>query len=178
MALLKVYNGASWDVAVAKVWDGAAWVEKCSFYDGADWQELYASTTYALNNVTNTAFNFGANAYSYWKADNNGNCYTKDNSGSWNQVQSSTDWVRPSTEAPGSSQIRHTAETGDTSWGVPPGALNAWLALSTDRSFYCYDSAPLFGIKEVVFTVELDGTGSSSADDTATITLRADREDF
>jgi len=41
MAVLKVYNGSTWDVAIGKVYDGAAWVEKMNFYDGSVQVPLY-----------------------------------------------------------------------------------------------------------------------------------------
>jgi len=48
MATLKVYNGSSWDVAVAKTWDGSAWEDQMKFHDGTSWVELYPALAVSL----------------------------------------------------------------------------------------------------------------------------------
>ena len=65
MAALKIYNGSSWVTAVAKTYNGSAWEDQMKFYDGAAWQELYASgpvVSATVNGRTN--FLLGGSCYS------------------------------------------------------------------------------------------------------------------
>ena len=41
MAVVKVYNGSTWDTCSMKVWTGSEWVDKAHYRDTSDWEALY-----------------------------------------------------------------------------------------------------------------------------------------
>lgn len=80
MALLKVYNGASWDTAVGKVYDGAAWEDKMNFYNGSAQVELYPTgitmTIYHFSPLTTwTTYWGGTSSYAGWGYDGGNDYY-------------------------------------------------------------------------------------------------------
>jgi hypothetical protein len=85
MAVLKVYNGSSWDVAIGKTYDGSSWVAKMEFYDGSAFVPLYASgpTVITTNIQSNsTSRNIGV-CVCYVKIDSDGDFYKSDETGSY-----------------------------------------------------------------------------------------------
>lgn len=132
--------------------------------------------TVTLSGETVTAFNFGANATAHFKVDNDGNMYERTNSGSWSQIDSSTDWVRPTSSAPGSYRTMYDSETGDTGFLVAWGFSGTYYAVSTDREMYTYDNTSVAGGKSVTCDFHIDDGSTEQA--TASYTMTADREDF
>ncbi len=59
MAVLKVYNGSTWDTAVGKTYNGATWEEKMQFYNGTAFVELYPTLEISplASGVTNSSIN-------------------------------------------------------------------------------------------------------------------------
>lgn len=106
------------------------------------------------------------------KVDNNGNIYESEDTGSvnWVQIDTSTDWVRPTSSAPGTYQVRFTNATN-----TPTSATateDTWHSLSSG-DFIIYNSRTFAGIKSTSFTIEIrQGTGSVL--DSATYTLTAE----
>lgn len=110
------------------------------------------STSISVTNPTD--------AYARIKIDNDGNVYESADTGSasWVQVDSSTDWVRPASSAPGTYQVRFTSATNTPTSST--AAEDTWYALS-GGDFIIYNSRTIVGIKSTTFTIEIrQGTGS------------------
>ena len=129
-----------------------------------------------LDGHTNTAFRFGANALAYFKVDGDGNMYMKDNVGSYTQIDSTADWVRPTTSAPGTYRTMFDSITGDTAFRVGWGFASTYYALTTDREMYVYDNTSASGGKTITMDYHIDDGTTEQA--TGVYTLTADREDF
>lgn len=130
-----------------------------------------------LSGGTNIAFNFMANAVATFKVDNDGKMYSRDNGGSYGQIATATDWVRPATEAPGLYEVRYSNATGDTADISATAAEDQWQALSTgDFVINVTDTTPLPALKSASFTLEIRLDGGPLLD-SASYTLTADRED-
>ena len=127
-----------------------------------------------LSGESFTAFNIGADATAHFRVAANGNLYKKANEGSWVQFDTTDDWVRPASGAPGPFRVRHTDEVGDafTSWGVS----GTYYALTSNRDMFIVDSTPTAPTKSVTMTWEIDDGADSQ--DTGTFTMTADRDDF
>lgn len=130
-----------------------------------------------LSGGTYNAGNMGADAYSYFIVDQNGNTYKRANNDTPIQVNTTDDWIRPTSEAPGTYQVRVTNVTGDLSFWSSTSAEDAWYTLSTSDWFvWVWDSTIGFGGKSITFDVEIrKGTGPTLA--STSYTLSADRED-
>ena len=129
-----------------------------------------------LDGHINAAFRFGANALAYFKVDGDGNMYQKDNVGSYTQIDSTADWVRPTTSAPGSYRVMFDNLTGDTAFRVGWGFASTYYALTTDREMYVFDNTTSGGGKTITMDYNIDDGTTEQA--SASYTLSADREDF
>ncbi|KKK56316.1 hypothetical protein LCGC14_3065760, partial [marine sediment metagenome] len=93
MAVLKVYNGASWGVAIGKTYNGAAWEDKMKFYDGSAFQDLYPASGPTVSAQANGAnnFRFAANCYAGVQFRVDGTEWECLNTGVWSSPQG--DWL-------------------------------------------------------------------------------------
>jgi hypothetical protein len=130
-----------------------------------------------LSGETSSAFKFGSNATAELKCDNDGNIYKRQNGGTWNQVDTGTDWVRPAASAPGSYRCMFDTLTGDTSFHVGWGTSGTYYALTSDRWMYTYDNTPTGGGKSCTCHWHIDDGTTEQAGDVS-YTMTADREDF
>ena len=114
----------------------------------------------------------GVDAYARVKVDNDGNMYKSEDTGSanWAQIDSVSNWLRPTSSAPGTYQVRFTSATN-----TPTSATvteDTWHALS-GGDFIIYNSyTGLNGSKETTFTIEIR-LGTGSVLDSASYTLSA-----
>lgn len=145
---------------------------------GGVWKQVWAGVAYALSGHTGNAFSFGSNATAYYKVSFNGNCYRQSNNNAQVQINTATNWVRPTSAAPGSSRVQYHSLTGDTGNFVGWGLASTYYALTSTRQCYVYDSSPTAGGRSCTFTAVLDALGDASDTYAASITLSADREDF
>jgi len=84
-----------------------------------------------LSGETVWAIQFGGgNADAHLIIDNDGNVYKRSNFGTYTQVDSSTDWVRPTTSSPGLYEVRFTGLTGSALF-TSTAAEDAWHSLSS-----------------------------------------------
>lgn len=179
MGAPKVYNGTSWVPCSFKQYRGSVWEERPAIYDGSDWVGLYDKVpeVVTLSGGTNTAnaFNAQARAEIQWQV--NGNVYYEDNSGPDIQVNTATDWVRPTTYA-NQYQIRYTHSGAPiTQFGATAGN-GVWWPLSNGTFFiWVVTTGTGFDTKSETVTIEIrKGTGPVLA--SALYTVIADREDF
>ena len=135
-----------------------------------------ASDTVTLSGENSIAFKFNANATAYLKVDNDGNMYKKANAAAYSQIDASTDWVRPTSSAPGSYRTMYDSATGDTSYLTAWGTSGTYYALTSDREMSVYDDTSAGGGQSVTCDFHIDDGTTEQA--TASYTLTADREDF
>lgn len=83
--------------------------------------------------------------------------------GSYVQIDTSTDWVRPVAAASGTFEVKFTLSSGDT----PTGTLGTWLSLDTDRAIG-FSSELSAKSADVLAEIRYDG---GSVIDSATYTL-------
>lgn len=141
---------------------------------------LEASTSTVVTVSGGTSFAGGSwmDIYAYIKVDQDGKIYKKDGVGSWVQISTSTDWVRPVSAAPGDYYVRYTGATGDTGFLGGTTASGVWHPLATsDWQVWVYDDNALPGLKSVTLTIEIKlGSGGATLD-TGSYILTAERED-
>lgn len=134
--------------------------------------------TLSLSGGTYQAYNFAADARLDIRVDDNGNMHRRSNSGSWVQIETSTGWCRPTTEAPGAYEVRYTNATGDTGDLTATSAEDTWYALSSgDWAIWIDDSTTAPGGNTATFDIEIRNGSSGGADVSAQYTIGADRED-
>lgn len=177
---IKARIGAVWKDLTPSIKVASAWKTPDAVHIrvGGVWKQVWAGVSYALSAHSHSAFAFGSTATAYYKVSSNGNCYRQSNAAAQIQIHTSTNWVRPTTEAPGSSRVQQHSATGDTGFFVAWGAASTWFALTSTRQCYVYDNTPGAGGKSVTFTAVLDALGDATDTYAASITLSADREDF
>ncbi len=134
-----------------------------------------ASATLTLSGETISAFSFGSDATAQVKVDNDGNVYRRLNNASWVQIDTGTDWIRPTSAAPDDYECRYTNRTGTD----PTGHVeDTWYALTSDFILTLVDTGPAPGGRTCTFTLEIRKGSSGSADVSGSYTLNAEREDF
>lgn len=137
----------------------------------------FANVVPSLSGNSNTASNSGANATAEFKVDQDGNMYERDNVGSWVQINTPRDWLRPTSQAPGDWRVRYTNAVGDTADLTVTAAEDAWHSLSGgDFILTLVDSTSGPATKTVTFDLELD-RGGGTALESGSYTLTADRND-
>ena len=105
-----------------------------------------------------------------------GDVREKKNSGSYDLISETTDWLRPSSSAPGLYEVRFTSISGDTGDFSATTSVNTWHDFSSGSwTGTVTDSTIFFGGKSVTFTIEIRLDGGSVLD-SAAYTLTADRE--
>lgn len=93
-AVLKVWDGATWNVVLGKAWTGSAWNEKMHFYNGivSAWQPLYPSgPQVSLNPDDKLNLNSNSTCYAGVQYYTNGTEFATSPSGSWNRARG--DWL-------------------------------------------------------------------------------------
>lgn len=125
-----------------------------------------------------SAYNQSANAEKWLKVDNDGKLYEQDNASGYTQIESTTAWIIPNSASPDDYEVRYTNATGDTSDITATTAEDTWYTLSSgDWTIRVTDTTTTFGGKSVTFDLELRKGGSGAADESASYTISADRED-
>lgn len=127
-------------------------------------------TVVTVSNATCTNSDAPAPVSAYYKVDADGNVY-RDIGAGYQQINSATDWIRPTTAASGTYSVRAT-QTGSTGIGTRSGTLNTWLALSVDRIWSITRNAS--GTATWTLTIEISDDGGSTVLDSGTVTLTAD----
>jgi hypothetical protein len=104
-----------------------------------------------------------ADAYARIKVDNDGNMYKSQDGGStsWSQIDSTNDWVRPTTSAPGDYEVRFTSASNTPTSST--AAEDTWHDLDTG-DFIIYNSRTSVGTKNTNFTIEIRENGGSVLD--------------
>ena len=168
MAVLKVYNGASWGVAIGKTYNGAAWEDQMKFYDGSAWQELYA-TGPAVSMFGGINYNYRASGYCYagtrFNAAGDEKWMTQDAAWTTNKGN----WL--DSGAPSEVWIQRTINSGTLGYdGIGSGRV----ALTSDRFFYIWRNTS--GVKTCVVTCYMyDAASGGNLLESKQYTLQADR---
>lgn len=103
-----------------------------------------------------------ADSYAYFKVDQNGNLYEYTGSSptpSYQIVDSATDWVRPTSSAPGLYEVRVTGRTGDT-FSSQTAADDTWHSLSSG-DFVLHNERTIIGNRSTSYTLEIRYNGGS-----------------
>lgn len=129
-----------------------------------------------LSGEVSQAFNFGADARAEIKIDNDGLAYKRSNGGTWNQIDGSADWIRPTNSAGSPYRCRYTNLVGDALDGATSQAEDTWMSTVNDFFFVAIDTSPTLGGKDSDFDIEVDD--GTTLQDSGAYTLQADREDF
>lgn len=129
-----------------------------------------------ISAATVSAFSFGTNATANYKVQTDGTIDRQLNGGSDVQINTATDWIRPTAAASSDYEVRHQSQTGDTS-SYTGDLTSTWQDMSQQRNGQVLDATITAGGKSVTQTVEMRKNGGSVLS-SATITISADREDF
>jgi hypothetical protein len=134
-----------------------------------------------LSGHSNTANRVNFDAKAEIRIHTDGNMHQRDNGVSWTQIDSTNDWVRP-TSAIGAGNYygRYTNLTGDTADAVSNVAEDTWFDLFTQNVIVgVVDTTPLGAItKSVTWDFEISESSSGPADVSASYTCTANRDDF
>jgi hypothetical protein len=104
-------------------------------------------------------------AFAGYRLTSSGEAQTDTNdTPSWTRVE---DWIRPTSAAPGSYEVRATLNSGT----LTSGTTGSWLALSTTREWTV--ERTLNGISSANLTIEI--RRGTTVLDSATVTLTAER---
>lgn len=103
-------------------------------------------------------------AFAGYRLTSSGEAQTDTNSSSWTRVE---DWIRPTSAAPGSYEVRATLNSGT----LTSGTTGSWLALSTTPEWTV--ERTLNGISSASLTIEI--RRGTTVLDSATVTLTAER---
>jgi hypothetical protein len=135
----------------------------------------FGGTTLTLSGQTITKLSFDpTDAHAVLKVDNNGNVYQSADTGSrsYTQIDTATDWVRPTTKAPGAYEVRYTGLTGDA-LSFNTAAQNTWHPLSSGDFVLRNSVTGPVGDRDSTFTVEIRDGSSGSADVSGTYRIHA-----
>ena len=112
-------------------------------------------------------------AFARLKVDNDGKIYESKDTGtpSWVQIDTVTDWVRPTASAPGLYQVRYTSLVGNV-LDQETAAEDVWHALS-GGDYILVQSVVGINVHSSTITVEIR-LGTGSVLDNATYILAAD----
>lgn len=138
-------------------------------------QDSGGSDTVTLSGEATVGFETSpTDSYARIKVDNDGNVYESVDTGtaSWTQVDTGTDWVRPTTSAPGLYEVRFTASNNTPTSSTV--AEDVWHSLSSG-DFIVYNSITGTGQKSSTFTIEIRYDGGSVLD-SASYTITAEVE--
>jgi len=135
-----------------------AWIN-----DGGTLRQIFSNTTVTLSgrNISYDTISPN-NAYARVLIDNNGLSYESKDEGSanYNQIHSTTDWVRPAAASPGTYQVRWTNAVGDALYFETAAEDTWWPMSSGDFTLTIRDTLTAGGPNAVTFDIEIrDGTG-------------------
>ena len=139
------------------------------------WKEFYAAIAVTVSGHTILSDQLDpADAYARLKIDNDGRTYESEDTGSpsWSQIDSATDWIRPTSEAPADYEVRYTSLTGDALTSGT-AAEDAWHALSGGDFILVQSTTIIPGDRSSTFAIEIR-KGSGAVLDSASYTLTAD----
>lgn len=126
---------------------------------GGTWKQFYVSEVVTLSgeDVSHVVAD-PSNALAGLRFDTDGNVYKIEGSGNETQIDTTTDWIRPTTGAD-QYQIRYTNLVGDALTGVSP-AEDTWTAVSSGDVILQMAQA-VVGSRSATFDVQVrKGTGS------------------
>ena len=141
MAVLKVYNGASWDTPNSKVYNGASWADPVmKYYSGTAWVPLDAATGVSVSALANGDFNSNLGPPESFcrtgvQFNSNGNEYECTATGSFSQNVNT--WLVSGLASQVWVEFIRTGGN-KTSWSSGQ-ANNTRYSLSTSRTFYVED---------------------------------------
>jgi len=116
-----------------------------------------------LDGHTVSAFKAGGtNADAHLKVDNDGNMYQQKNFGGYTQIDSTNDWVRPTTSSPGLYEVRFTSLVGDTLTSSTASEDTWWDVSSGDFILRLRLFGGGFDFASSVFDVEIRYDGGSN----------------
>lgn len=141
----------------------------------ADQDESGGGDTVTVSGETTTDFRLApTDSYARIKVDNNGNVYESSDTGTagWSIVDSGTDWVRPTSSAPGLYEVRFTSASNTPTSST--AAEDTWHSLSSG-DFIVYNSVTGIGVKSTNFTIEIRYNGGAVLD-SASYTITAEVE--
>lgn len=139
----------------------------------AAWIAIVTTDVVTITGGTlSTAERAGSIAIKDLKFDQDGNVYEKSTPGSYTQVEASTDWVVPETDAL-AFQVRYTNPSGSV---TSSGTEDVWHLLSAgDFVMTVADNSPGDGTTDGTFTIEVRLFNGGAVLDAGTYTLKADR---
>lgn len=165
MATLKVHNGLSWDTAVGKVWDGAAWIEKMAFHDGTSFVDLYASgPSVVMADQNHSTFRVsGSPAFASIRVDSDGKWYLDSTNGQNTFGTATGTWLASGLNS--EVWIERTVNSGSLSFdGIGTGRV----AMTSDRLM----SINTTSMKTVNFTLRFyDAASGGNLLNTANVIL-------
>lgn len=160
-------------VKVAGVWKESAAHAKVA----AAWKQAHSALTLTLSGESVSDFSFGSTSRAEFKLDANGNMYKKSGTGgSYVQIDTATDWIRPVSSAGVPYRTRYTAHSGFALDGSTSQAENVWHSTATNYFWVMVDDTPTGGVQTANFTIQIDDGTTVVASGAYTISV--DREDF
>ncbi|MFW6027791.1 MAG: hypothetical protein ACOC91_03190, partial [bacterium] len=100
-----------------------------------------------------SAVSINESAAAILRIDDNGYMYSKKNNDPYVQIDSETDWIRPTSEAPGLYEVRYTDHSGDPINGTE----NSWYSLTSGAEFWINRTSP--GKNSATFRLEIRRDG-------------------
>lgn len=164
MAILKVYDGSSWVVAIPKTYDGSAFTGLAKFYDGTDWVHL-AQLVVLVGGAFAASSLAPDDAVCQYRLLSSGS-EQRNYDGSWVTLGT---WLREGSAS--DYEVRYSP-TGDTG-AMSGAAINTWLNAGTSRTWAITDSTVTGGSESVTGPVELRKAGSATVLASETLTLTA-----
>lgn len=174
MGILKIFNGATWDVAIGKIWDGAAWKEKMNFFDGSVQVPLYPSVELLAGNggtvlVTDNSSPYDSIVGIRFLTDGSVQVLEAESgSGPW---VAHGNWIDDVGEITGDEEVRFTNSViiqGPGDFNVEAAAEDAWIDISATRMWTMARSAP----GESDFTCDFEVRDIVTPRDTASVGYR------
>lgn len=155
---------------------GSAWkqVEAIEINVGGTWKTVWTNETVTVSGQTIVSEFSPSTCYARVKVDNDGNIYESKDTGtpSWTQIDTATDWLRPTTNAPSDYEVRFTGLTG-SALNSSTAVEDTWWPLSSgDFTLVQVRIAALgTGTTTSTFTIEIRKGSTGGALDSASYTL-------
>jgi len=149
---------------------GNAWTNVAGVWKRATvWTNVAGTWKAVLGRVSLDGHSTAAPAQSGFRFNSDGTV-DENESGSYSQIDSATDWIIPNAvDGKGSYEIRAVQNSGDA-LDAGSDALNTWLALSTDREWFGLGGSPEFDMNLTV-DIRLAGLTLASGTYIANATL-------
>jgi hypothetical protein len=181
---MSIRPSTTWtEAASTKVNIGGVWKNMSSIKVNVSgvWKTVWPTATVTVSGETITGFSFGSTAYAgvYFYQDGHaqeGEVWKRTGASSYFQIDSSTDWIIPTTAATTTYRIYRNTWTGDTGFGTF-NITTSPSAISSTRYIYVIDNSTGSGGRTISGTISIDD-GTAGALDTGSYICSADREDF